>query len=151
MKYTTEIIINKPREEVIKKMDNVDNMKHWQHGLVSIEHISGTPREFGSKMKLNYKFGKRKMELIETITKRSFPIEFHATYNSKGIHNIQENFFQTTEENHTKWTSKNEFIPTNFMMNFMILVMPRTFKKQSLKYMTDFKNFVENGISVANL
>ena len=52
MKYTTEIIIEKGLEEVIKKMDSTDNMKHWQEGLVSAEHISGTPGEFGAQMKL---------------------------------------------------------------------------------------------------
>lgn len=150
MKYTTEIIIEKPLEEVIKKMDSTENMRHWQEGLVSAEHISGTPGEFGAKMKLNYDFGKRKMELIETITKQNFPNEFHATYNTKGIRNIQQNYFESTTDGHTKWVCKNEFQPTNFAMNAMLFLMPRAFKKQTKTYMTNFKNFAENGTSVAN-
>ncbi|MFC0605562.1 SRPBCC family protein [Winogradskyella pulchriflava] len=150
MKYTTEIIIEKPLEEVIKKMDSVDNMKHWQEGLASTEHISGTPGEFGAKMKLNYDFGKRKMELIETITKQNFPNEFHATYTTKGVRNIQQNYFEQIADNQTKWICKNEFEPTNFMMNAMLFLMPSAFKKQTKKYMTNFKNFVENGTSVYN-
>ena len=150
MTYTTEIIIEKPIDEVITKLDNADNLKHWQTGLEKTEHISGTPGEFGAKMKFYYQFGKRKMELVETITKRNFPSEFHATYATKGMHNIQQNFFETTSEGHTKWSSKSEFMPTNFTMRMMLLLMPRAFKKQSLKYMTDFKNFVEHGTSVAN-
>ncbi len=150
MKYTTEIIIEKPLEYVINKMDSTDNMKHWQEGLVSAEHISGTPGEFGAKMKLNYDFGKRKMELIETITKQNFPSEFHATYTTKGMRNIQQNYFESIEENHTRWICKNEFQPTNFVMNAMLFLMPRAFKKQTKTYMTNFKNFVENGTSVAN-
>lgn len=150
MKYTTEIIIKKPLEEVINKMDSAENMKHWQEGLASAEHISGTPGEFGAKMKLNYDFGKRKMELIETITKQDFPNEFHATYTTKGVRNIQQNYFETTTEGHTKWICKNEFQPTNFMMNAMLFLMPRAFKKQTKTYMTNFKNFTENGTSVAN-
>lgn len=150
MKYTTEVIIEKPIDEVINKLDNSDNMKHWQAGLVNTEHLSGTPGEFGAKMKLHYKFGKRKMELVETITKRNFPSEFHATYATTGVHNIQQNFFESTSDGHTKWTSKSEFQPTNFTMRAMLFLMPRSFKKQSLKYMTDFKNFVEHGTSVAD-
>lgn len=150
MKYTTEIVIHKPLNDVVKKMDSIENMKHWQEGLVSTEHISGTPGEFGAKMKLNYNFGNRKMELIETITKRNFPDEFHATYNTKGMHNIQQNYFESTVEGYTKWTSKNEFQPTTFAMNAMLFLMPRAFKKQTLKFMTNFKNFVENEISVTN-
>jgi len=62
MQYTTEILIQKPIAEVIKKMDSVENMKHWQDGLVSAEHISGTPGKLGAKIKLNYSFGKQKMQ-----------------------------------------------------------------------------------------
>ena len=148
MKYTTEITIELPRGEVIKKMDKVDNMRHWQRGLVSVEHISGTPTAFGAKIKLNYLFGKRKMELIETVTKNNFPDEFHATYNTKGMHNIQKNFFKETVQGYTRWISESEFLPTNFAMRAMTFLMPRTFKKQSLRYMTDFKDFAEKGTSV---
>ena len=151
MKYTTEILIEKPLLEVIKKMDSAENMKHWQEGLVSTEHISGTPGEFGAKMKLKYDFGNRKMELIETITKQDFPNEFHATYTTKGVRNIQQNYFESTPEGHTKWISKNEFQPTNFMMNAMLFLMPGAFKKQTKKYMTNFKNFAEKGTSVYNV
>ena len=64
-----------------------------QINLIGAEHISGSPGEFGAKMKLKYDFGKRKMELIETITKQDFPNEFHATYTTKGVRNIQQNYF----------------------------------------------------------
>ena len=150
MRYITEIIIEKPLVDVAKKMNSTENMKHWQEGLVSTEHISGVPGEFGSKMKLNYDFGRRKMQLTEIITKQNFPNEFHATYNTKGIRNIQQNYFESTPEGHTKWICKNEFQPTNFVMNAMLFFMPRAFKKQTKKYMTNFKNFTENGTSVAN-
>ena len=150
MKYNIELIINLPRDKVIRKMDNVDNMKHWQRGLTSAEHISGTPGEVGAKMQLNYKFGKREMQLIETISKRDFPREFHANYDAKGMHNVQENFFEETTDDKTKWISKCEFIPTNFMMKMMTTLMPGVFKKQSRKYMDDFKNFAENETSVAD-
>ncbi|MEZ4796375.1 MAG: SRPBCC family protein [Flavobacteriaceae bacterium] len=150
MKYDLELIIDLPLEDVIKKMDNVENMKHWQRGLVSAEHISGTPGQVGAKMQLNYKFGKRGMQLVETITKRELPKKFHANYDTKGMHNIQQNFFEETQDGKTKWISKSEFIPTGFMMKLMTNLMPGAFKKQSKKYMEDFKNFAENGTSVAD-
>jgi len=151
MKYAIDIIIEKPRDEVIKKMDNADNMKHWQKGLVAAEHISGTPGEIGAKMRLTYIIGKRKFELIETITKRDFPDEFHGTYSTEAMHNIQENYFEDTINGHTKWISVSEFKPTNFTMRAMIFLMPRAFKKQSKTYMKDFKNFVENEVSINNI
>jgi hypothetical protein len=148
MTYSVELTINLPPADVARKMDSIENLKHWQHGLTSAEHISGTPGEVGAKMQLNYKFGKRSMQLVETISKRNFPKEFHATYETKGMYNIQENSFEETPEGNTKWVSKCEFIPTNFMMRVMTSLMPGAFKKQSRKYMEDFKNFAEKGISV---
>ncbi len=150
MLYTTEIIVKVPLDVFVKKMNNIDNLKHWQKGLQSTEHISGNPGDLGSKIKLNYKFDKRKMEIIETITKSDFPNEFHATYTTKGMNNVQKNYFSETSDGHTKWTSVNEFTPLSFSMRVMLFLMPSAFKKQSIKYMRDFKNFAENGTSVAN-
>ncbi|WP_178988765.1 SRPBCC family protein [Winogradskyella schleiferi] len=147
MQYNTEILIEKPISEVIKKMNSASNLKHWQEGLVSTAHISGIPNELGAKMRLNYEFGNRKMEIIETVTKQNFPTEFHATYTTKGMRNIQKNYYKS-ENGFTNWTSINEFQPTNFMMSMMLFFMPGAFKKQTKAYMTNFKNFVEKGISV---
>ena len=150
MLYTTEILVKVPLDVFVKKMNNIENMKHWQRGLQSTEHISGNPGDLGSKIKLNYKFDKREMEIIETITKSDFPNEFHATYTTKGMNNIQRNYFSETTDGQTKWKSINEFTPLSFSMRIMLFLMPRAFKKQSIKYMQDFKNFAENGTSVAN-
>ncbi len=150
MKYTTEIVINLPREEVIKKLDNPENMKHWQRGLVNYEILKGAPGTEGAQMKLIYKMGKRDMVLTETIIKNNFPEEFHATYDTKGVHNVQQNYFTELESGKTKWTSESEFQFAGFGMKMMGFLMPGAFKKQSLKYLTDFKNFAENGTSVSN-
>jgi len=148
MKYSCEIVINKPVNEVISKLDSAQNLKHWQAGLVATEHVSGTPGELGAKMKLKYRFGRREMEMVETILKRAFPEEFHASYTTKGMRNIQKNYFRSTENGFTKWTSESDFQPTNMRMRALLFLMPSAFKKQSLKYMSDFKNFVEEGKSV---
>uniref|UniRef100_UPI00404B7C87 SRPBCC family protein n=1 Tax=Gelidibacter sp. TaxID=2018083 RepID=UPI00404B7C87 len=150
MNYTTEIIVEVPLDTFVKIMDNPENMKHWQRGLISFEHISGTPGEFGAKMKLNFKMGKRHLELIETITKRNFPNEFHAFYSTKGADNFQENYFEETPEGFTKWTSKSEFVPLGLTMKLLTVFMKSVFKKQSLQYMKDFKNYAEKGISISN-
>ncbi|PCJ96960.1 MAG: hypothetical protein COA50_06635 [Flavobacteriaceae bacterium] len=150
MKYSTEIIINLPRMEFIEKLDSLENMKHWQRGLVNYELLSGTLGQEGARMSLNYKLGKREMFLIETIIKRNFPDEFHATYDAKGVHNIQKNYFKEVDEHTTKWVSESEFQFSGLMMKIMGFLMPDAFKKQSRKYAEDFKAFAENGISVRN-
>lgn len=149
MKYTSEIVINLSRKDCIEKLNNPSNLKHWQRGLVDYELLEGTPGKIGSKTRLNYLMDNRKMELIETISKTNLPDSLHLTYSTKGMLNIQDNFFEVVSENSTKWLIKNEFLPTNFMMRMMLLLMPGAFKKQSKKYLEDFKNFAENGQSVS--
>src|SRR5690606_37724158 len=101
-------------------------------------------------MKLIYTMGKKNMELIETVTHRNLPPEFHGTSSTKGIANIQENYFEALPNGATKWISICDVMPLNFMMRLMLWLMPRAFKKHSLKFMNDFKRFAENGISVAH-
>lgn len=150
MKYTLDILIEAPLDICIHTFANSENMKHWQRGLVSIEHISGTPGALGAKMKLHYLMRKLRMSVIETITHKNLPHQWHATYTTENADYIQENYFKATSENQTQWTSIIEFLPLTFMMRLKLWLMPTTFKKHSLQYMKDFKNFAEKGISVAH-
>jgi carbon monoxide dehydrogenase subunit G len=142
MKYSNEIEINLPLNRVIALFDNPDNMKHWQPGLQGFEHISGTPGQPGAKSRLKYKMGSREIEMIETITKRDLPKEFSGTYDAKGVHNIIENRFYPVGENKTKWVADNEFQFSGFM-KLMGWLMPGAFKKQSQKFLEDFKAYAE--------
>jgi len=150
MKYSSEIIVDLTLKEFIKKFDSAENMKHWHRGLVSVEHVSGNPGMVGGKMKLNYLIDKRKMAITETITHQNLPYGYHGIYSAKGIDNIQENYFEEIANGSTKWTSTSEFIPLSFTMRAMLWVMPKAFKKQSMRYMKDFKNFAENGKSISH-
>ena len=143
MKYTTEIEINKPIEQVIDLFDNPDNMSKWMEGLQSFEHISGTPGQVGAKSRLVFKMGKREIEMIETVTVRNLPDEFSGTYETKGVVNIVRNKFEKISENKTRYLTENEFQFSGFMKIFGFF-MPGSFKKQSMKYLQDFKKFAEN-------
>ncbi|QTN38664.1 SRPBCC family protein [Cryomorphaceae bacterium] len=149
MKYQLSIEIDKPRDETIKIFTDPKQIPHWQRGFVSIEPISGDPGQSGSKSKLLYQWGKRKREMIEVITHRDLPEQFHATYEAGGVYNVQENYFTEIEGGKTLWRSVSEFRFSGFFMKALGTLMPGAFKKQSYKFMTDFKNLVEHGTSVA--
>lgn len=142
MKYTCEIKINKPVDEVVAKFDNIDNMKHWMEGLQSFEHLSGTLGEPGSTAKMSFQMGKRTIEMIETVTVRNLPHEFSGTYDAKGVHNIVKNYFKPVDENTTLYITEQEFRFKGFM-KIIAALMPGAFKKQSMKYLHNFKGFVE--------
>lgn len=142
MNYTNEIMISLPRSKVIELFDNSENMKKWQKGLINYEFIEGKPGKKGSKMKLLYEMGKRKIEMIETITQNSLPNEFHGTYEAKGVFNIVKNYFIEINKHQTKWIQENEFNFTGFM-RFIAPLMKGSFKKQTCSTLEDFKTFAE--------
>ena len=115
MKYTTEIEINLPIDRVIELFDDPDNLKEWQPGLQSFEHISGTPGQPGAKSRLLFQMGKREIEMIETITVRDLPDEFSGTYEAPGVFNIVKNKFIPLSENKTRYISEQEFQFKGFM------------------------------------
>ncbi|HNO23164.1 MAG TPA: SRPBCC family protein [Leptospiraceae bacterium] len=76
MKYSVEIEINLPIARVIELFDNPDNLQKWQPGLLSFEHLSGTPGQPGAKSRLTFRMGRGKMIMTETVTVRNLPDEF---------------------------------------------------------------------------
>lgn len=149
MKYTNEIIINAPREEVIEKFDNPKNLKKWQPGFIAFEVIEGKNGEVGSKHRLTYKAGKRDIELIETVTERNLPDTFSGTYETKNMWNEVKNHFEDTGDGKTRYWTESEFKMSGTMKIFGWF-MPGAFKKQSQQYLVKFKNFVESEPSSAN-
>ena len=143
MRYQTELIIKVPRARVIELFDSFDNLKKWQKGLISHEHISGEAGEPGAKTKLVYDMGKRRMEMLETIITRDLPDEFSGTYDARGVHNIVRNYFHD-EGDTTRWVLDSDF-RFHGWMRLMSLFMPGSmFKKQTRQTMEDFKAYAEN-------
>ncbi|WP_108866936.1 SRPBCC family protein [Aquimarina aquimarini] len=149
MEYTLDIELKLPRNQVVDLFKNEENMKYWQKGFVNMTLLNGQKGKAGAVSKLTYIMGKRKIEMVETITLLDLPTAIHLTFDAKNIYNIQENYFEELANGHTKWISKNEFKFSGFM-KIMGFLMPGAFKKQSYSYMKDFKAFAEDGKSVNN-
>ncbi len=145
MRYTVEIEIDLARDKVIELFDSAENLFKWQEGLKEFEHLSGEPGQPGAKSKMVFEFKGRPMELIETITVRNLPDEFSGTYDADKMHNIVANRFIETGPQRTKWVSENEFQMTG-LMKWISPFIKGMFRKQSLKYMEDFKAFAERGV-----
>lgn len=143
MKFSLNILINKPLDKVVNAFDNPDNLLKWMDGLQSIETIEGEPGKVGAKSKMFFKMGKREVEMIETIKRIKFPHLFVATYEAKGVFNVIENVFEKVEGNVTRYTTLQEF-RFKGIMKIIAFLFPRSFKKQSYKYLEDFKNFIES-------
>jgi uncharacterized membrane protein len=145
MKFTCTVDINLPVNRVVELFDNVENMYKWQDGLQSFDHISGTPGEVGAKSKMVYKHKKRVLELEETILVKNLPDEFTATYEHIHMTNTMSNRFTAPSEGKTRWEANIEYTQFNgFMPKVMAKLFPGMFKKQTQKWLDQFKTFAEN-------
>jgi len=147
MKYTVSIDLELPRDRVVELFDDPDNLPKWQEGLVRFEPLEGTPGQPGARSRLVFQMGKRRIEMIETITERDLPDVFSGTYDAKGVHNVVSNRFLELGPQRTRWESQNEFRFQGFM-KLIGTLMKGSFPKQSLKYLQDFKAFAEEGKDV---
>lgn len=142
MHYLSEIIIDRPVDVVVRLFDDPKNLYEWMDGLQSFELISGEPGQPGAKAKLVFQMGSRRIEMIETITVRDLPREFSGTYDANGVHNIVVNRFEALPDGKTRYITENTFQMKGFM-KIMGWLMPGAFRKQSQKYLEQFKSFVE--------
>ena len=144
MKFTCSVDIDAPIDRVFELFDNQENMKKWQPDLLSIEHLSGTPRQPGAKSRLKYKNGKHEFDLIETIIENTPPHKFSGEYETEGVcWNTMKSSFTQIGENKTRYQASIEYKFYGLMVRIMALIMPWVFRKQVQKYLDNFKAFVE--------
>ena len=143
MKFKLELPINKPRAEVWKAFDNVENMKKWQPALVSFENISGTPGQPGAVSKLTYEEGGREFSLIEKITHRDEPNRFEGVYENNFADNIIRNQFIEQAKDQTLWVTETEFKFKTLLMKIVGPLMKKNFVARTQRDMERFKEVAE--------
>ena len=145
MKYTCTVDINLPIDRVASLWSDENHLKHWQDGFKSIEHLEGKPGAVGAKSRLLYQQGKKNLELTETIITDNLPDEKKALYEHVHMVNTQSTRFVQIAEHKTRYISVVEYTQFNgFLPNLMAKLFPGMFKKQSQKWMDQFKEFAEN-------
>ena len=142
MKYSTQVSINLPREKVIELFDSTENLYKWQPGLLKFEPLSGEAGQEGAKSRMVYEARKGELEMVETITTRKFPDEFHGTYEARGVFNQVFNYFTETGSGVTVWRTENIF-RFRGLMALMAPFMKKAFTDNTLLTMERFKAFAE--------
>lgn len=128
MKYTTEVIIDKPVETVIGLFDAPDHYEKWMRGLISFDVLEGDFGREGTKSKYVFNMGKRELDMIETVLKRNLPYEYTVKYETGKVFNVVRNSFESIAENKTKYITEHEFHFSGLMKVFAFL-MPGSLKK----------------------
>jgi hypothetical protein len=112
--------------------------------IQSIEHLSGERNAVGTKPRIIIE-GKQRIELTETIISNNLPEEKIGLYEHIHMINTQASRFLAVDKNNTEYTSEVEYTKfIGLMITIMAKIFPGQFKKQSQKWMENFKVFVES-------
>lgn len=143
MKYTVSILINAPLKKVVALWEDPAHFHQWQDGFESYTHLEGVPNTKNAKSKIVLN-DKMRIELIETIILNKLPTQKTALYEHIHMTNTQTSRFEAQGDHQTRYTSEVEYLKFNgFMIKLMAKLFPGKFKRQSEKWMQQFKTFAE--------
>src|SRR5690606_34128402 len=121
----------------------------WLRGVVLHEPLNGLHGQVGTRSRVVMEMGQQKFEATETITRRepadlsSIPkgsvVHFEREIVGEGMWNAARERLSEASPNTTLWVSENEYRFSGLLMRLVGLLMPGTFRKQSLQHMQDFK------------
>ncbi len=144
MKYKGSIEINSPRKKVVELFADPTNLKEYQDGFIKKELVSGKEGEDGAVSKMYYKYGKRDMELTETITANRLPDSFESSYHHVHMDNTMKCEFVVLNDNLTRYEYKFEYTRISWVLPKLIAILfPGVYRKQGEKWMKQFKEFAE--------
>ncbi|MEM7085193.1 MAG: SRPBCC family protein [Bacteroidota bacterium] len=144
MKFTGLIDIEQPREKVVALFANPAYLGEYQDGFIRKELISGEEGKDGAVSKMYYKYGKRDMELTETITANLLPDSFEASYHHKHMDNTLKCIFTPLDDGRTRYETEGEYTAfRGFMPKMLALFFPKMFERQAQKWLNNFKEFAE--------
>jgi hypothetical protein len=142
MRFTTEILIDLPRDKVVALFDDPDNLYEWQEGLQRIEHLSGEPGRVGARSRLVFALEEGELAMIETITSRDLPNTMVMTYETEGVFNTVASHF-VDEGPQTRWVVEHTFEFSGDMAE-MPPEMDEAFAAQARQTGEAFKAFAES-------
>jgi uncharacterized membrane protein len=144
MKYTCTIEVSLNRVDCVNLWLDESQLNKWQDGFQHKEWISGHPNQTGSVSKILLAQGKRKMELEETIVENNLPSFIEGVYVHIHMTNTQKISFEVITPEKTLVRSEVEYTKFNsFMPKMMAKLFPSLFKKQSQKWLNQFKVLAE--------
>ena len=143
LKYTLELIIDKPRREVWQAFMDPEMMKAWQTSLTSIELLNGTAGQPGAVSKLMFEEKGREFSLIERILSFQEPESIHQSYENQFSTNTVKNSFLEQGQNQTLWITETEYKFKTLLMKVIGPVYKKNLVARTQRDMERFKELVE--------
>jgi len=129
---------------VIALLQDTKNMKHWQTGFERYQHLSGKLNTIGCKGIMHYSLNGKPMELEETIIEMDLPDSMEGEYVHEHMTNRMHNTFVALDSKTTIWKAEIHYTKFNgFKMKLFGFLGKQIFKKQTQKWLDNFKAFAE--------
>ena len=142
IKYTTEVEINKPIEEVFTVFEDPQTLKKWLPEVKSIEPIDVKEDKIGSTYKMIVENEGQEMIMIEKITtyipNQKMTFQFDSDQMLK-----TDDFNFTSNGTTTKMVQHSRVRSKSYMMGCLFPYFKGTFTSISQGYMNRFKKLVE--------
>lgn len=138
MRFTSEIVLNKPIEQVRVLTSDPAHVHQWQPDLVSITQHSETPGAAGSTATLTY----RKFTLEETVLAATAD-ERTSRYETRGMVHTITNRYTRIDDQRTKLVSDNEF-QLSGLLKLGRRVLEKSLREQAERNLGNFKAFIDN-------
>ena len=145
MKYTVELIINKPRSQVWQVFNDPEKMKIWQPSLSEVKLLNGMQSQPGAESRLTFREKEREFSLVETITQRQELECLEQRYENQFTVNTVRNLFFEQGQEQTVWTTETEYTFKTILMRIMGPLNKRNFAARTRKDMERFKEMIEGG------
>ncbi len=144
MKYTCTVEIPLSRKECIDLWFDESQFDKWQEGFQYKKWIEGEPNQKDSKSEILITQGKRKIELAECILENNLPDWIEGRYVHVHMTNTQKTTFEVVSPDVTMIRSDVDYTAFHaFMPKLMAKLFPGMFKKQSQKWLDEFKLLAE--------
>lgn len=138
MRFTKEIVLNKPIEQVRVLTADPAHLHRWQPDLVSITQHGETPGTAGSTATLTY----RRFTLEETVLAATAD-ERTARYETRGLVHTITNRYTRIDDQRTKLVSDNEF-QLSGLLKLGRRVLEKSLRDQAERNIDNFKAFIDN-------
>ena len=142
VKYTVEVDVNKPINEVFALFENPNTLKDWMPGIKSITTINEVAGKVGSKYKMVVENNGQEMTMTEKIINYTPNLKITFEFDSNQMLKTDD-FNFITYGNSTKIVQNCTVEAKGYLMGCMFPYFKGTLKDLSLGYMNDFKKLAE--------
>ncbi|MEU0880340.1 SRPBCC family protein [Lentzea sp. NPDC005914] len=138
MRFTKEIVLDKPIEQVRVLTSDPDHLLHWQPDLVGITQHSPTPGVAGATATLTY----RKFRFEETVLAATAD-ERTSRYEARGMVHTITNRYRAVDDQHTLLVCENE-IRTPFLLRLFHRRINRVLQEETERNLANLKAYIDN-------